>query len=85
MGGEGDFLVINQFEDGTSLGVTFTAEDHEAVAEWVRGKAAQGDVVATPTRLYLPVYTSMTVVEDGDRIWFDTASDRDNAFKVERA
>lgn len=76
---------MEQRDQDEYQGVTFTAEEYEAVRQWVQDRSLQGEVVATPTRLYLPVYGSMTTVEEGDTIWFDTYSTKPNPFKVERA
>lgn len=66
-------------------GVVFTPEDHLDVRQWVIDRSPQSDVVATETRLYLPVYRSMTTVDPGDTIWFSPDSTSPNAFQVERA
>lgn len=67
------------------VGATFTSEDHEAVRQWVQDKAVQQEIIATPTRLYLPVgLTGMVTVDEGDVIWFDPDGG-DNAFSLDRA
>lgn len=76
---------MEQRERDGQEGVTFTAAESEAVRQWVQDRAVQGEIVATPTRLYLPVYGSMTTLEEGDTVWFYPDSDQDNAFRVERA
>lgn len=66
-------------------GVLFTPETHADVRQWVQDRAVQGEIVATPTRLYLPVgLNGMAVVDDGDTIWWDDEGG-DNAFSLERA
>lgn len=76
---------MEQHERDEFQGVTFTAEEHEAVRQWVQDRSQQSEVIATPTRLYLPVFGSMTTVDEGDTIWFDTYSTKPNPFQIERA
>ena len=76
---------MNQREVGGLEGVTFTAEDFELVRQWVQDRAVQAEIIATPTRLYLPVGKSgMVSVDADDTIWWD-AEGSDNAFSLERA
>lgn len=76
---------MEQQEANGLLGVTFTAEEHEAVRQWVQGKAGGREIVASETRLYLPVaLTGMAAVDPGDTIWWD-AEGGENAFSLERA
>lgn len=66
-------------------GAVFTPEDYLQVKQWVQDRALQGEIVATPTRMYLPVgLNGMAVVDPGDTIWWDP-SGGDNAFSLERA
>lgn len=76
---------MQQQEHDGLQGVTFTAEESETVRQWVQDRAQQTEVIATPARLYLPVYGSMTTLEEGDTVWFDPESSKPNAFRVERA
>ena len=85
MGGEGDLLLMEQREKDDLVGVTFTSEEAEAARQWVQDRAVQSEIVATPAKLYLPVYSSMTIVDPGDTVWFNPSSDKPNAFIVERA
>ena len=66
-------------------GVVFSAESMVDVRQWVQDRAAQGEIVATPTRLYLPVGANgMAAVDPGDTIWWDSEGGV-NAFSLERA
>ena len=76
---------MEQREKDGLFGVTFTADEYTVVRQWAQDRAEQGEITATPARLYLPVYSSMTTVEEGDTIWFDPESTSPNAFKVDRA
>lgn len=76
---------MEQVEQDGKEGVTFTPEEYEAVRQWVQDRSVQTEIIATPGRLYLPVYGSMTTLESGDTVWFDTTSTKPNAFTVERA
>lgn len=76
---------MQQQEHDGKEGVTFTPEEYEAVRQWVQDRSQQSEIIATPTRLYLPVYGSMTTLDEGDTVWFDPSSDKPNAFSVERA
>lgn len=67
------------------VGVLFVPEQSEAVRQWVQDRSAQREVIATSTRLYLPVYGSMTTLDEGDTVWFDPTSDKPDAFTVGRA
>ena len=70
--------------DDGHLGVKFTVEEWDHVRQWVQDKAVQGEIVATPTRLYLPVASNgMVVVDENDTIWWDAAGGV-NAFSLER-
>ena len=84
MGIKGD-LRVKQIEKDGLVGVVFTPEDHEAVRQWVQDRAQQSEIVATSARLYLPVYGSMTTLDEGDTVWFDPSSPSPDAFKVDRA
>lgn len=67
------------------VGVTFTADNYLDVRQWVQDRSTYGEIVATTTRLYLPVGLSgMGTVEPGDTIWWD-AEGGPNAFQIERA
>lgn len=88
MGRKGDLLVtelVQQEKDGHLEGVTFTEEDWEHVRQWVQDRSQSGEIVATPARLYLPVYGYMTTLDPGDTVWFDTEAEKPDAFTVERA
>lgn len=75
---------MEQREANGLLGVTFTAEDYEAVRQWVQDRAEQAEIVATPTRLYLPVGSvHMAQVDADDVIWWDPEGGV-NAFSIER-
>ena len=76
---------MDQLEHDGLVGVVFTPEQSEAVRQWVQDRSAQREVIATSTRLYLPVYGSMTTLDEGDTVWFDPTSDKPDAFTVERA
>lgn len=76
---------MQQRQKDELIGVTFTPDESEAVRQWVQDLSQQQEIVATTTRLYLPCYGSMTTVDEGDTIWFDTASAAVNPFTVERA
>lgn len=66
-------------------GVVFTAESFQAVRQWVQDRSIQGEIIATPTRLYLPVgLNGMAQVDEGDTIWFDPEGGP-NAFSLDRA
>lgn len=75
---------MEQREANGLIGVTFSPEEYLAVREWVQGHALQGEIVATPTRLYLPVgLNGMVTVDEGDTIWWDPEG-LENAFSLER-
>ena len=75
---------MEQREANGLFGVAFTAENFEPVRQWVQDRAVQGEIVATPTRLYLPVGTNnMAQVDENDVIWWDPDGGP-NAFSVER-
>lgn len=76
---------MEQREYDGLVGVTFTSDEYLAVRQWVQDRAEQAEIVSTPARLYLPVYGSMTTVDEGDTIWFDPDATTANAFKVDRA
>ena len=84
MGIEGD-LRVKQLEKDGLVGVVFTPAEYEAVRQWVQDRSQQGEIVATPSRLYLPVHGSMTTLDEGDTLWFDPSSTSPDAFKVDRA
>lgn len=74
---------MEQREANGLTGVAFTPDDYELVRQWVQDRAAQ-EIVATPTRLYLPVGTNgMVTVDENDVIWWD-AEGGVNAFSLER-
>lgn len=63
----------------------FTADTYDFVRQWVQDRAAQ-EIVATPTRLYLPILTTgMVQVDPGDEVQFDPELPGPNAFSVVRA
>lgn len=65
-------------------GAVFTAVDFDSVRQWVQDRAVQAEIVATPTRLYLPVgLNNMVQVDEDDTIWWDPEGG-DNAFSLER-
>tara|TARA_R110002020_G_scaffold404912_1_gene614964 strand:+ start:7916 stop:8149 length:234 start_codon:yes stop_codon:yes gene_type:complete len=77
---------MEQLIEGTSEGVTFTGETWAEVRQWVQDRSAQGEIVATEGRLYLPLFgNGMTTVDPGDTIWFHPGTDKPNFFTVERA
>ena len=66
-------------------GVVFTAHDFEPVRQWVQDRATNGEIVATPTRLYLPLGASnMVTADENDIIWFAPQAVTPNAFSLER-
>lgn len=66
------------------LGAVFTAETYDSVRQWVQDRAAQAEIVASPTRLYLPVGSNgMVQVDENDTIWWDPEG-LTNAFSLER-
>ena len=75
---------MEQREANGLLGVQFTPETWEDVRIWVQGHAEQGEIVATPTRLYLPVgLNNMVTADENDVIWWDPEGGP-NAFSLER-
>ena len=76
---------VKQIEKDGLVGVVFTPAEYEAVRQWVQDRSQQGELVATPTRLYLAVYGSITTLGVGDTVWFDPSSTSPDAFKVDRA
>lgn len=65
--------------------IVFTADDYLNVRQWVQDRAEQGEIVATPARLYLPIFTdNMVQVDPGDEILFDPELPGPNAFSVVR-
>lgn len=65
-------------------GVVFNTESYADVRQWVQDRAVQ-EIVATPTRLYLPVgLTGMAAVDPGDTIFHDPDGGP-NAFSLDRA
>ena len=75
---------MEQREANGLVGVVFDPEELEAVRQWVQDRAEQGEIIATPTRLYLPVGSSgMVQVDPGDTIWWD-AGGGVNAFSLTR-
>lgn len=66
------------------FGVEFNPRDYEDVRMWVQDRAVQGEIVATPTRLYLPVgLNHMVTADQNDVIWWDPEGGP-NAFSLER-
>lgn len=75
---------MEQLEAHGHLGVKFTVEEWDHVRQWVQDKAVQGEIVATPTRLYLPVgIGNMVTADENDVIWWDPEGGP-NAFFLER-
>jgi hypothetical protein len=69
---------------GDHEGVVFTPDSYLDVRQWVQDRAEQGEIVATPTRLYLPVgLSNMVTADEDDVIWFDPHGGV-NAFSLER-
>lgn len=69
---------------GDHQGVVFTSESYEDVRLWVQDRAVQAEIVATPTRLYLPVgAANMVTADENDTIWHDPEGGV-NAFYLER-
>jgi|TARA_R100000482_G_scaffold124710_2_gene78559 hypothetical protein len=67
-------------------GALFTPQTFREVRLWVQDRAVQGEIVATESRLYLPVGNArMVVVEEGDTVWFDPEDSGPNPFSIERA
>ena len=74
---------MEQYELNGSFGVKFTKENYDAVRQWVQDRAEQGEIVATPARLYLPIGTDdMVTVDDNDMIWWNPEGGP-NAFRRE--
>ena len=58
---------MEQLESGVLFGAKFTPETWEAARQWVQDRAQQAEIVATTTRLYLPVgLSSMVTVDEND-------------------
>lgn len=75
---------MEQHEANGQFGVKFTPETYEDVRLWVQDRALQAEIVATPTRLYLPVgLNNMVTADENDVIWWDPEGG-DNAFSLER-
>lgn len=75
---------MEQREADGLVGVVFDPEELEAVRQWVQDRAEQAEIIATPTRLYLPVGSNgMVQVDSGDTIWWD-AKGGVNAFSLTR-
>ena len=75
---------MEQHEANGLVGVVFDPEELEAVRQWVQDRAEQMEIIATPTRLYLPVGSNgMVQVDPGDTIWWD-AEGVVNAFSLTR-
>lgn len=71
-------------EAGGLHGAVFTPQTYEEVRQWVQDRAVQGEIVATPTRLYLPVgLNNMVTADENDIIWWDPEG-LENAFSIER-
>jgi len=56
----------------------FTGDNAEELKQWVQGKLAFQNVVATADRFYLPSVGGVDVLEVGDWIFYDSA---DNSFR----
>lgn len=75
---------MEQLEANGLLGAVFTPETYEEVRQWVQDRAVQAEIVATPTRLYLPVgLNNMVTADENDIIWWDPDG-LENAFSIER-
>ena len=75
---------MEQREANGLVGVVFDPEELEAVRQWVQDRAEQAEIIATPTRLYLPIASNgMVQVDPGDTIWWD-AEGGVNAFSLTR-
>ncbi len=65
-------------------GAVFTPETYLDVRQWVQDRSTYTEIVATPTRLYLPVgLIGMATADENDVIWWDPEGG-DNAFSIER-
>ena len=65
-------------------GAVFTPETYNEVRLWVQDRSEYGEIVATPSRLYLPVWLNgMATVDANDVIWWDERGGP-NAFSIER-
>lgn len=66
------------------FGAVFTPETYDEVRTWVQDRSTYGEIVATPSRLYLPVGASgMATADANDVIWWDEHGG-ENAFQIER-
>lgn len=75
---------MEQLEAHGHFGAKFTPETYEEVRQWVEDRAEQASIVATPTRLYLPVgLNHMVTADENDVIWWDPEG-AENAFYLER-
>lgn len=75
---------MEQLEAHGHLGVKFTPDTWEGVRQWVQDRSINGEIVATPTRLYLPVGRDhMVTLDENDVVWWDPEGG-DNAFHIER-
>lgn len=65
-------------------GAVFTAETYESVRQWVQDRSSYTEIIATPSRLYLPVgQAGMATADANDVIWWDPEGGV-NAFQIER-
>lgn len=75
---------MEQLEAHGHFGVKFTPETYSDVRQWVQDRSTYGEIVATPTRLYLPVgLNDMATVDENDVVWWDPEG-LENAFSIER-
>lgn len=75
---------MEQLEANGHFGVKFAPETWDDARLWVQDRAEQGEIIATPTRLYLPVgLSNMVTADENDVIWWDPAGGP-NAFSLER-
>lgn len=66
------------------FGAVFTPKTHSEVRQWVQDRSTYREIVATPTRLYLPVGNdNMVTADENDTIWWDPEGGP-NAFSLER-
>lgn len=71
-------------ESGGLEGVVFTPSTYTEVRQWVQDRSTYTEIVATPTRIYLPVGVSgMATADENDVIWWDPEG-LENAFSIER-
>lgn len=56
----------------------FTGDNYLELRDWVQGKLAFQQVVATPEKLYLPAVGGVDILEPGDWAFYDP---QDNVFR----